>query len=178
MAYNFDLGTAALRRALSPRTYTLRCKILEIGPFYKVQCTMNAKEEVHLDFWAKPLLPLSFSYEVDDEVIVEVRSLCEAYILGLVKELAETNTEEEFYLRLGKNIVKGRKDGTTFEFQGGDDGFRVEHSPAGTTVETKGVLSLTGDMVMIGDGMGLGLNCNTACPLMGMHVPTQQKTLF
>lgn len=175
---NFDLGTSALRKALTPKTYTLRCKVLEIGQFYRVQCTMNAKEELHLDFWAKPLLPQSFSYEVDDEVIVEVRSLCEAYVLGLAKELAETNIEEEFHIRLGKNILKGRKDGTTFEFQGGDDGFRIEHTPAGTTVETTGVLSLTGDMIMIGDGMGLGLNCNTVCPLQGMHVPTQQKVLF
>ena len=79
---------------------------------------------------------------------------------------------------MGKNILKGRKDGTTFEFQGGDDGFRIEHTPAGTTVETTGVLSLTGDMIMIGDGMGLGLNCNTVCPLQGLHVPTQQKVLF
>jgi hypothetical protein len=175
---NFDLGTSALRKALTPKTYTLRCKILELGDFYKVQCTMNAGEEVHLDFWAKPLLSLSYSYEVEDEVIVEVRNLCEAYILGLAKELSETNTTEEFYVRLGKNILKGRKDGTQFEFQGGDDGFRIEHSPAGTNVETKGVLSIAADMIMLGDGMGLGLNCNTACPLMGMHVPTQQKVLF
>ena len=175
---NFDLGTAALRKALTPKTYTLRCKILELGDFYKVQCTMNAGEEVHLDFWAKPLLSLSYSYEVEDEVIVEVRNLCEAYILGLAKELSETNTTEEFYVRLGKNILKGRKDGTQFEFQGGDDGFRIEHSPAGTNVETKGVLSIAADMIMLGDGMGLGLNCNTACPLMGLHTPTQQKVLF
>lgn len=174
---NFDLGTNALRRALSPRTYTLRCKVLEIGPFCKVQCTMNAQEETHLDFWAKPLLPQSFSYEVDDEVIVEVRSLCEAYILGLAKELFDTNTEEEYCVRLGKTILKGRKDGTQFEFTGGDDGFRVEHSPAGTTVETKGILSLTGDRVNLGDGMSLGLNCNTVCPLQGQHLtPTQFKT--
>lgn len=71
---NFDLGTSALRKALTPKTYTLRCKILELGDFYKVQCTMNAGEEVHLDFWAKPLLSLSYSYEIEDEVIVEVRS--------------------------------------------------------------------------------------------------------
>ena len=32
---NFDLGTAALRKALTPRTYTLRCKILEIGDFFE-----------------------------------------------------------------------------------------------------------------------------------------------
>lgn len=175
---NFDLGTAALRRALAPKTYTLRCTVLEVGSPLKVQCTLNAKEELHLDFWAKPLLPQSFSYEVDDEVIVEVRSLCEAYVLGLAKELAETNIEEEFHIRLGKNILKGRKDGTTFEFQGGDDGFRVEHTPAGTTVETTGILSLTGDMVTIGDGMGMGLNCMTACPLAGLHAPTQQKVMF
>lgn len=175
---NFDLGTSALRKALTPKTYTLRCKILELGDFYKVQCTMNAGEEVHLDFWAKPLLSLSYSYEVEDEVIVEVRNLCEAYILGLAKELSETNTTEEFYVRLGKNILKGRKDGTQFEFQGGDDGFRIEHSPAGTNVETKGVLSIAADMIMLGDGMGPGLNCMSVCPLMGQHAPMQQKVFM
>lgn len=175
---NFDLGTAALRKALTPRTYTLRCKILEIGDFYKVQCTMNAKEEVHLDFWAKPLLSLSYSYEVDDEVIVEVRNLCEAYVLGLAQELNGTNTTDEFYIRLGKNIFKGRKDGTTFEFQGGDDGFRIEHSPAGTNVETKGILSIAADMIMLGDGMSPGLNCMSVCPLMGQHAPMRPKVLF
>ena len=175
---NFDLGTSALRKALTPRTYTLRCRILEIGDFYKVQCDMVAKKEVHLDFWAKPLLSLSYSYEVDDEVIVEVRSLSEAYVIGLAKELNDINTEEEFYVRLGKNILKGRKDGTQFEFKGGDDGFRIEHSPAGTNVETKGLLSIAADMITIGDGMGMGLNCMTACPLTGLHAPTQQKVLF
>lgn len=174
----FDLGTAALRRALSPKTYTLRCTVLEVGSPLKVQCTLNAKEELHLDFWAKPLLPQSFSYEVDDEVIVEVRSLCEAYVLGLAKELNGTNIEDEFHIRLGKNILKGRKDGTQFEFQGGDDGFRIEHTPVGTTIETSGVLSLTGDMVVLGDGMGFGLNCNTFCPFQGIHIPTQQKIMF
>lgn len=175
---NFDLGTSALRRALSPKTYTLKCTVLELGTPLKVQCTMNAKEELHIDFWAKPLLPQSFSYEVGDEVIVEVRSLCEAFVLGLAEELKGTNTEEEFYIRLGKNVLTGRKDGTSFKFQGGDDGFRIEHTPVGTTVETSGILSLTGDMVTIGDGMAMGLNCMSVCPLMGVHIPTQQKVLF
>lgn len=175
---NFDLGTAALRRALSPKTYTLRCKVLEVGSPLHVECVLNAKEDLHLDFWAKPLLPQSFSYEVDDEVIVEVRSLCEAYVLGLAKELTETDIENEFHIRLGKNILKGRKDGTEFEFTSGDDSVRVEHTLSGTTIETKGVMTLTGDIVTIGDGMGFGLNCNTACPLQGLHVPTQQKVMF
>ena len=175
---NFDLGTAALRRALSPKTYTLRCTVLEVGSPLKVQCTLNAKEELHLDFWAKPLLPQSFSYEVDDEVIVEVRSRCEAYVLGLAKELSHTNIEDEFHIRLGKNILKGRKDGTQFEFQGGDDGFRIEHTPVGTTIETSGVLSLTGDMVVLGDGMGFGLNCNTFCPFQGIHIQKKKKIMF
>lgn len=175
---NFDLGTAALRRALAPKTYTLRCKVLEVGSPLHVECVLNAKEEIHLDFWAKPLLPLSFSYEVDDEVIVEVRSLCEAYVLGLAAELEGTDIENEFHIRLGKNILKGRKDGTQFEFTSGDDSFRLEHTLTGTTVETKGVLSLTGDIVTIGDAMGFGLNCMTACPLTGLHAPTQQKTMF
>lgn len=175
---NFDLGTSALRKALTPKTYTLRCKILELGDFYKVQCTMNAGEEVHLDFWAKPLLSLSYSYEKDDDVIVEVRSLCEAYVLGLAAELDGTDIENEFCIRLGKNVFKGRKDGTQFEFRGGDDGFRIEHSPVGTTVETKGILSIAADFVMLGDGMAPALNCMTACPLQGLHVPVQQKTLL
>lgn len=175
---NFDLGTNALRRVLSPKTYTLRGKVIEVGSPMKVQCTITTKEENVLEFWAKPLLPMSFSYEVDDEVIVEVRSFCEAYVLGLAKELDGTNIEDEFHIRLGKNILKGRKDGTQFEFIGGDDGFRVEHTPFGTTVETAGVLSLTGDMVTVGDGMGFGLNCMTVCPLQGLHAPTQQKVIF
>lgn len=163
---------------MSPKTYTLRGKVIEAGSPMKVQCTITTKEENVLEFWAKPLLPMSFSYEVDDEVIVEVRSICEAYVLGLASELAGTNTEEEFHIRLGKNILHGRKDGTQFEFKGGDDGFRIEHTALGTTVETTGVLSLVGDMVTIGDGMGLGLNCMTVCPLQGLHVPTQQKVMF
>lgn len=173
---NFDLGTSALRRALAPRTYTLRCKVSEAGSPLKVHCVLTAKKEIALDFWAKPLLSQSYSYEVDDEVIVEVRSLCEAYVLGLASELAGTDTNQEFYVRLGKNILKGRKDGTTFEFTGGDGNFKLEHTELGTSVTTKGVLTLTGDFVNIGDAMGFGLNCNTVCPLQGMHVPTQMKT--
>lgn len=175
---NFDLGTNALRRALTPKAYTLRCRVMELGSPMKVQCTMTAKDEVTLEFWAKPLLPMSFSYEVDDEVIVEVRSFCEAYVLGLAKELEGTNTDEEFHIRLGKNILKGRKDGTQIEFTGGDGTFKIEHNMTGTTVETSGVLTLSGDMVTIGDGMGFGLNCMTVCPLQGVHAPTQQKVLF
>lgn len=175
---NFDLGTSALRRALAPRTYTLRCTVMEIDTAYKVQCTIDAKEEQHLEFWAKPLLPQSFSYEVGDEVIVEVRSLCEAFVLGLAKELNGTDIKDEFRIRLGKNVLKGRKDGTSFEFTGGDGNFRIEHSVLGTTVETTGLLSLAGDFVMIGDGMGPGLNCMTACPFSNMHAPSQQKTFF
>lgn len=172
---NFDLGTNALRRALLPKTYTLRCKVLEVGSPLKVQCTLNAKEEYHLDFWAKPLLAQSFSYEKDDEVIVEVRSLCEAYVLGLAAELDGTNIEDEFCIRLGKNILKGRKDGKQFEFTSGDNGVRVEHTSSGTTVETDGVLSVTADMIMLGTAMSPALNCNTMCPLQGQHIPLQQK---
>lgn len=175
---DFDLGTNALRKALTPKTYTLRCTVLEVGSPLRVQCTISADKERHLDFWAKPLLPQSFSYEEGDEVIVEVRSLCEAYVLGLAEELAGTDIESEFHIRLGKNVLKGRKDGSSFEFTGGDGNFRLEHSLIGTSVETSGVLSLTGDFVMIGDGMGPGLNCMTACPAMGMHLPSQQKTIF
>lgn len=175
---DFDLGTNALRRALAPKTYTLRCKVIEVGSPLRVQCTLSAKKEHHLDFWAKPLLSQSFSYEVGDEVIVEVRSLCEAYVLGLAKELAGTDIESEFHIRLGRNVLKGRKDGLSFEFESGDGNFKLSHSLVGTTVETTGVLSLTGDFVMIGDGMGPGLNCMTACPFMGLHSPGQSKTFF
>ena len=175
---DFDLGTNALRKALTPKTYTLLCKVIEVGSPLRVQCTLTAKKEHHLDFWAKPLLSQSFSYEVGDEVIVEVRSLCEAYVLGLAEELAGTDIESEFHIRLGKNVFKGRKDGSTFEFTGGDGNFKLSHSPVGTTIETTGVLSVTGDFVMIGDGMGPGLNCMTMCPWTGLHSPSQQKTFF
>lgn len=175
---DFDLGTNALRKALTPKTYTLRCKVLEVGSPLRVQCTISADKERHLDFWAKPLLSQSFSYEVGDEVIVEVRSLCEAYVLGLAKELAGTDIESEFHIRLGRNVLKGRKDGLSFEFESGDGNFKLSHSLVGTTVETTGVLSLTGDFVMIGDGMGPGLNCMTACPFMGLHTSGQSKTFF
>jgi hypothetical protein len=175
---DFDLGTNALRKALAPKTYTLRCKVIEVGSPLRVQCTLSAKKEHHLDFWAKPLLSQSFSYEVGDEVIVEVRSLCEAYVLGLAKELAGTDIESEFHIRLGRNVLKGRKDGLSFEFESGDGNFKLSHSLVGTTVETTGVLSLTGDFVMIGDGMGPGLNCMTACPFMGLHTSGQSKTFF
>lgn len=172
----FDLGTHALRKALTPRPYTLRCKVLELhSDALKVQATLNAKDEKHLTFWAKPLLPLSFSYEVDDDVIVEVRSLCESFVLGLAAELDGTNIEDEFHIRLGKNILKGRKDGKQFSFTGGDGNFKIEHTLSGTTVETKGTLTLTGDMVMLADAMGLALNMMTPCPLAGQHGPMQQK---
>lgn len=175
---NFDLGTNALRKALSPRAYTMRCTVLELGTPLHVQCTLAAKDEYTLEFWARPLMSQSFSYEVGDEVIVEVRSFCEAYVLGLAKELDGTDIENEFHIRLGKNILRGRKDGTQVEFTSGDNNFRIEHSIAGTTVETTGVLTLSGDMVTIGDGLGFGLNCMTVCPLMGVHTPTQQKVMF
>lgn len=175
---NFDLGTNALRRALSPKTYTLRGKVLEAGSPLKVQVTLQAKEETHLEFWAKPLLPQSFSYEEGDDIIVEVRSMCEAYVLGLAAELDGTDIESEFHIRLGKNVIKGRKDGTSFTFEGGDGNFRIEHTLTGTSVETTGVLTLNGDIVTVGDGMGFGLNCMTVCPLQGVHLPTQQKVMF
>lgn len=173
-----DLGITALHKMLTPRTYTIRCKVVELGTSIKVQSILNLDDEIVLSFWAKPLLPMSFSYEVDDEVIVEIRSMCEAYVLGLANDLEGVNTEDEFCVRFGKNVLRGRKDGTNVEFTGGDGNFRIEHNMVGTTVETSGVLSLIGDAVSIGDGMALGLNCMTVCPLQGMHIPTQQKVMF
>lgn len=175
---DFNLGLTAITKVLSPKHYTLRCKVIELGTPVKVQCNVTTTEEVLLEFYARPLLPLSFSYEVDDEVIVEVRSFCEAYILGLASEIDGTDTESEFHVRFGKNILRGRKDGTEVEFIGGDDGFHIKHTMTGTSVETSGILTLTGDMVSVGDGTAFGLNCMTVCPLQGMHVPTQQKVLF
>lgn len=175
---NFDLGTNALRKLLLPRTYTLRGIVLEMGSPMKVQCTLTLKEDITLEFWAKPLLPLSFSYEEGDEVIVEVRSFCEAYVLGLAKELEDTDITTQFYARLGKNVIKGNKDGTSIEFIGGDGGFLIEHTDRGTVVRTSGVLTLVGDSVILGDGTAPGLNCMTACPLQGLHTATQNKVMF
>lgn len=175
---NFDLGIYTLRKALTPKTYTLRCTVLESGNPMKVQCTLNTPDEKHLDLWAKPLLSQSYTYEVGDEVIVEVRSLCEAYVVGLAAELDGVNTEEEFCLRFGKLIVRGRRDGSEFTLSKEDNTFSLEHTPAGTSVSTTGVLSLVGDAVTLGDGLAPALNCMTACPLTGLHASTQTKVFL
>lgn len=175
---NFNLGIDSITKVLAQKPYTLRGRVIELGTPLKVQCTLVSDKDIDIEFYARQLLPQSFSYEVDDEVIVEVRSFCEAYVLGLASDIEGTNTDEEFHIRLGKNILKGRKDGKLVEFICGDDGFHIKHTMTGTSVETTGILTLTGDMVSIGDGIAFGLNCMTACPLQGVHVPTQQKVLF
>ena len=175
---NFDLGTHALQRALAPRTYVLRGIVKKFDGNYKVQMKVQAGDEYTLTCWARPLLPLSFSYEEGDEVLVEIRSLSNAYILGLAKELAGTDTTQEFYARFGKNILKGRKDGMSLEFTTGDGNLSIKHDITGTRIEATGLVTMTGDCIMLGDGMAPGLNMMTVCPLSGMHSSTNTKLLF
>lgn len=175
---NFDLGTHALQRALAPRTYVLRGIVKKFDGDYKVQMKVQAGDEYTLTCWARPLLPLSFSYEEGDEVLVEIRSLSSAYILGLAKELAGTDATQEFYARFGKNILKGRKDGMSLEFTTGDGNLSIKHDITGTRIEATGLVTMTGDCIMLGDGMAPGLNMMTPCPLSGMHSSTNTKLLF
>lgn len=175
---NFDLGTHALQRALAPRTYVLRGIVKKFDGNYKVQMKVQAGDEYTLTCWARPLLPLSFSYEEGDEVLVEIRSLSCAYILGLAKELSGTDVAEEYLVRFGKTVLKGRKDGTSLEFTSGDGNLSIKHDITGTQIEATGLVTLTGDCIMLGDGMAPGLNAMTACPLSGMHAATNTKVLF
>lgn len=175
---NFDLGTSALKKALTPRTFILKGIVKEFDGGYKVEMTVNAGDEAKLTCWAKPLLPLSFSYEEGDEVLVEIRSLSSAYILGLARELNGTDVSGEYYARFGKTILKGRKDGTSMEFTTGDGNLSIKHDPTGTKIEATGLVIFTGDCIMLGDGVAPGLNMMTPCPLAGQHVSTNTKLLF
>lgn len=175
---NFDLGTNALKKALTPGTYVLKGIVKEFNSHYKVQMTVQAGDEVQLTCWARPLLPFSFTYEEGDEVLVELRSLSSAYILGLARELAETDIQEEFYLRFGKTILKGRKDGSSMEFTTGDGNLSISHDVTGTKIEASGLVSITGDCITLGDGAAPALNMMTPCPLAGVHSTTNTKFLF
>lgn len=176
---NFDLGTSAIQKALTPRVFVLRGIVKKFDGHYRVQMKLKANgKEVTLTCWAKALLPLSFSYEDGDEVLVEMRSLTSAYILGLARELKGCDVENEFYLRFGKTIIKGRKDGTSLEFATGDGKLSVSHNLIGTTIEAAGLVRFTGDCIMMGDGMAPGLNMVTPCPLVGTHGSSNTKFLF
>jgi len=175
---NFDLGTGALKKALTPHTTVLRGIVKKFEGGYKVEMRVMAGDEITLTCWAKPLLPLSFSYEEGDEVLVEIRSLSSAYILGLARELDGTDVSKEFHIRFGKTILKGRKDGTSMEFTTGDGNLSIKHDITGTKIEATGLVTFTGDCIMIGDGIAPGLNMMTPCPLAGVHVATNTKVLF
>lgn len=175
---NFDLGTSALKKAMTQRTYVLRGIVKKFDGNYKVQMKVQAGDEHTLTCWARPLLPLSFSYEEGDEVLVEIRSMTCAYILGLARELDGTDPTEEYYVRFGKTILKGRKDGTSMEFTTGDGNLSIKHGPTGTRIEATGLVTMTGDCIMLGDGVAPGLNMMTPCPLAGTHVATNTKLLF
>lgn len=175
---NFDLGTSSLKKALTPSTCVMKGIVKEFDGHYKVQMTVQAGDEVQLTCWAKPLLPFSFTYEEGDEVLVEIRSLSSCFILGLTKELEETDLSQEFYFRFGKTILKGRKDGTTMEFTTGDGNLAITHDATGTKLEMSGLVTLTGDCIMLGDGAAPALNMMTPCPLAGTHATPNTKFLF
>lgn len=175
---NFDLGTGAIKKALTPRTCVLRGIVKKFDGGYKVQMKVSAGDERTLTCWAKPLLPLSFSYEEGDEVLVEIRSLSCCYILGLARELDGTDPSSEYYVRFGKTILKGRKDGTSMEFTTGDGNLSIKHDVTGTRIEATGLVTFTGDCIMLGDGIAPGLNMMTPCPLAGVHGATNTKVLF
>lgn len=175
---NFDLGTTALRKALAPRTYVLRGTVKQFDGGYRVEMKVQTGDEHTLTCWAKPILPLSFSYEEGDEVLVEIQSLSTCYILGLARELEGTDVSQEYLVRFGKTVLKGRKDGTSMEFATGDGNFSIKHDLAGTKLEMSGLVTITGDMITLGDGIAPGLNTTTICPLAGIHTATNPKVLF
>ena len=173
----FDLGLRALHAFLDPRTAYYIGTIKEEGPNYVIGITYTDADgnETELETTARHLLPLTFSYEKGDKVVILVDSFVQSYIIGLAEELKGKDVNSEFYLRFGKNIISGKKDGTSVTFATGDGNLTIKHDMFGTKVEATGVVTVTGDMINVGNGIAPALNACTVCPLSGVHsssVPT------
>lgn len=170
----FDLGVRALHRFLDPRPAHYIGKIVSDGPNYEIEIAYTDPEgnETVLSTTARQLLPLSFSYEIGDKVVVAVNSFVEHYILGLASDLEGTDTTTDFFLRFGKNTIRGKKDGTSLVAESGDGNFKITHDMLGTKIECSGLVSVNGDIINVGNAIAPALNSCTVCPLQGMHLST------
>lgn len=170
----FDLGLHALHKFLDPRRAFYIAEIKEEGPNYLVGIKYTDAEgnETELTTTARQILPLTFSYEVGDKVVVSVDTFVQTYILGLATELEGTDLNTDFYLRFGKNIFTGKKDGSMVSFETGDGNLKITHDPTGTKVEATGLVTVTGDIINVGNAIAPALNACTVCPLQGVHAST------
>lgn len=170
----FDLGLRALHRFLDPRRAFYAATVKEGGPNYLVgiRYTDSEGNELELTATARQLLPQTFSYEEGDKVIVSVDTFIQAYILGLAEELADVDLSTDFYVRFGKNVFTGKKDGSMVSFTTGDGNLKIEHDPTGTKVAAVGLVTVTGDMINVGNAIAPALNACTVCPLQGIHAST------
>lgn len=170
----FDLGLRALHGFLDPRRACYIGTIVEGGPNYTIEITYTDAEgnETKLTTMARQLAPMSFSYEVGDKVVVSIDTFLQNYIMGLAEELAGTDLTTDFYLRFGKNIISGKKDGSEITMETGDGQLKIVHDPIGTKIEATGLVTITGDTINIGNAIAPVLNACTACPLQGLHTST------
>ena len=173
----FDLGLRSLHKFLDPRRAFYVGTIKEEGPNYLIGIKYTDAEgnETELETIARQILPLTFSYEVGDKVVISMDTFVQAYILGLAEELEGVDLNTDFYLRFGKNIISGKKDGSMISLETGDGNLKIVHNPTGTKVDAAGLVTVTGDMINVGNAIAPALNGCTACPLVGVHgstVPT------
>lgn len=170
----FDLGVRALHKFLDPRRACYIGTILEDGPNYVVgiQYADSEGNEKRLETNARQLAPMSFSYEVGDKVVISIDTFLQCYIMGLAEELKGTDLTTDFYLRFGKNIISGKKDGSMISMETGDGNLKIAHDPLGTKIEATGLVTVTGDVINVGNAVAPALNACTACPLQGVHAST------
>lgn len=170
----FDLGLRALHKFLDPRRAFYMATIKEEGPNYVVGIKYTDAEgkETELETIARQLLPLTFSYEIGDKVIISIDTFVQSYILGLAEELNGVDLNTDFYLRFGKTILSGKKDGSMVSFVTGDGNLKIAHDQSGTQVEANGLVTITGDMINVGNAIAPALNACTGCPIQGIHTST------
>lgn len=176
----FDLGLRALHKFLDPRRACYIGVIVDDGPNYGVEITYTDSEgnESKLRTTARQLAPMSFSYEIGDKVVISVDTFMQSYIMGLAEELKNTDLTTDFYLRFGKNIISGKKDGSMIALETGDGNLKITHDPLGTKVEASGLVTVTGDLFNIGNAIAPALNACTVCPLQGVHASTVPTILI
>lgn len=170
----FDLGLRALHKFLDPRRAFYIGEIKEEGPNYAVGIKYVDGEgnETELVTVARQILPLTFSYEVGDKVVVSVDTFVQSYILGLASELEGKDLSTDFYLRFGSNVFTGKKDGSAVSFETGDGNLKITHDAQGTRIEAAGLVTITGDIINVGNAIAPALNACTACPIQGVHGST------
>lgn len=171
---HFDLGVRALHKFMDMRKETYIGTIEEDGPNYgiSIKATDFEGEEVVLHTVARQLVSQSYSYEIGDSVIVLLDTFAQNYILGLASELENVDLNDEFRIRLGKNVFSGKKDGSFVQFKCGDDKLTISHDAIETKIEATGLVTVTGDAFSIGNAIAPALNACTVCPLTGVHAST------